>query len=292
MVSGQCWNCEMNLSNLHNVPEFEKLNDSSMDESMVTYSSEAKFAIKILFDDLAALNSKSCLLEIGSGIGLLSHQIALSGLSVTSLEPSSQGFEGMKRLQEYVSTHPGYRGLKNIKKIEKKFENFQTDDKFDYIFCFNVLEHVEKPKDFIDQAVNLLSEGGVFRLICPNYNFPYEGHFNVPILINKSFTQKIFAKKIISMGIQNPNGLWESLNWISHTKIDRILRGKSGLRVTNLSRSTFNAYLHRVTYDQVFVGRKGPLIQKLIPLTRWIFRIIPLKFIPVMDIKILKVGGE
>jgi SAM-dependent methyltransferase len=241
-----------------------------------------------LFDDLNALDSKSNLLEIGSGIGLLSYQIARSGIKVTSLEPSSEGFEKMQQLQEFVSSHPDFESIQSIKVVESKFESFKTNDKFDYIFCFNVLEHVEHPKEFIAHALSMLSESGVFRFVCPNYQFPYEGHFNIPIVINKNITQKVFSKRINALGIENPNGLWESLNWITFDKVSEILGSYSGLRINHLSRKTLLSYLCRMGYDDVFVQRKGILIQRLVPLIRGIFRFVPLKFIPVLDIKISK----
>ncbi len=202
----------MNPNILRSIPYFDPLKDSVLNSSLVTYINEAKFAIEVLFDDLNMLDSKSRLLEIGSGIGLLSNQLARSGINVTSIEPSSEGFETMQHLQRVVSSHPDFRRIENIEIIESKFESFDTKDRFDYIFCFNVLEHVEQPEEFIAHALSLLTKNGVFRFVCPNYQFPYEGHFNIPIVVNKKITRKVFSKRITSYEVQNANGLWKSLN--------------------------------------------------------------------------------
>jgi 2-polyprenyl-3-methyl-5-hydroxy-6-metoxy-1,4-benzoquinol methylase len=278
----------MNPWLLRNIPDFEPLNDSVLNRSLVTYVNEVKFAIEVLFDDLNSLDSKSKLLEIGSGIGLLSNQIARSGISVTSLEPSGEGFETMQQLQRIVSSHPDFQSINNMKMVESKFESFETNDRFDYIFCFNVLEHVEQPKEFIAHALSLLSEKGVFRFVCPNYKFPYEGHFNIPIVINKNITRRVFSKRISGLGVENAHGLWESLNWITFDKVSEILKSYEAFGTVYLSRKTFSAYLLRIGYDEVFVQRKGVLIQKLVPLIRGLFRYVPLKFIPVIDMRISK----
>ena len=103
----------MNPKILRSIPDFEPLNDSVLNSSLVTYVNEVKFAIEVLFDDLNMLDSKSRLLEIGSGIGLLSNQLARSGINVTSIEPSSEGFETMQQLQRVIASHPAFGRIEN-----------------------------------------------------------------------------------------------------------------------------------------------------------------------------------
>jgi SAM-dependent methyltransferase len=244
--------------------------------------------VEVLFDDLNMLDSKSRLLEIGSGIGLLSNQLARSGINVTSIEPSSEGFETMQQLQRVVASHPDFGRIDNIEIVESKFESFDTNDRFDYIFCFNVLEHVEQPEEFIAHALSLLTDNGVFRFVCPNYQFPYEGHFNIPIVVNKKITHRVFSRRINSLEVQNAHGLWESLNWIKFDKVNEILKSNKGVSTVILSRKTFSSYLLRIGYDEVFVQRKGVLIQRFAPLIRGIFRFVPVKLIPIMDFRITK----
>ena len=110
----------MNPKILRSIPDFEPLNDSVLNNALVTYVNEVKFAIEVLFDDLNMLDSKSRLLEIGSGIGLLSNQLARSGINVTSIEPSSEGFETMQQLQRVVASHPAFGRIENIEIIESK----------------------------------------------------------------------------------------------------------------------------------------------------------------------------
>lgn len=102
-----------------------------------------------------------------------------------------------------------YYGLdiseKVIENLKHKKGNFQVcdvmnglpfeDNKFDYVFCFELLEHVENPTFLLNQFNRILKDNGVLLLSVPNpYNWIYllvellkspdtEGHIH-------SFTQQ------------------------------------------------------------------------------------------------------
>ena len=58
----------------------------------------------------------------------------------------------------------------------------------------------------------------------PNYDFPYEPHFVIPLIINKSITFRIFKNKINNHE-KNTNeiGLWKGLNFNGRRKIKKML---------------------------------------------------------------------
>ena len=57
--------------------------------------------------------------------------------------------------------------------------------------------------------------------MCPNYDFPYEPHFVIPIIINKKFTKFFFKNKINNHEKKtNEIGLWEGLNLNGRNKIN------------------------------------------------------------------------
>ena len=274
-------------------PNFPVIEDSNLQRLMQTYISEAKFAYTLIEDDLTIIDKKNSVLEIGSGIGVLSYVIAESSSSVTSLEPSSLGFENMSVLQEFVSKNPHFSHVKNVIKIDKKLEDFEPSVKYDYIFCINVLEHVVEPETFIEKALSLLSENGVLRIICPNYAFPYEGHFNIPIILNKKVTWKLFRFRIQNMRAANYEGLWESLNWITHGRLGRILLPYSIEYNFQFSKKTFSRYIDRLKHDSVFLERKSQHLIKFVPILKFFSVFIPLRIIPMIDCHISKkVGGD
>ncbi len=50
--------------------------------------------------------------------------------------------------------------------------NLQLNQKFELIYSAFVLEHLQSPQKFLDQAISLLSDNGYLLLIAPNYGAP------------------------------------------------------------------------------------------------------------------------
>ena len=73
---------------------------------------------------------------------------------------------------------------------------------------------------YLKKTNEWLNPEGLNIILCPNYSFPYESHFKIPIIINKKLTYSIFKKKIKKYEKENKSlGLWDSLNFIKMRKI-------------------------------------------------------------------------
>ncbi len=97
------------------------------------------------------------ILEIGCGAGLLLDELSLSfpNANIFGLESHTETAEiGVSR------------GLK-VENI--KFEDFNTERKFDVIVFWAVLDHIGDPKAFLKRCFNLLKHGGM--LIFGNANY-------------------------------------------------------------------------------------------------------------------------
>ena len=68
----------------------------------------------------------------------------------------------------------------------------------------------------------LLNVNRKMRLLNPNFAFPYEPHFNIPIIFGKKFTHILFRSKIQEFPIYDSLGTWSSLNRVSTWEIARI----------------------------------------------------------------------
>lgn len=91
-----------------------------------------------------------------------------------------------------------------------------------------------------------LKEGAIYRFTCPNYLFPYEPHFNIPIVITKRLTEKIFRNKIHqNRNIIDPEGTWNSLNWINVIRLIAVVKGSSDLSIK------FSSHLLFTTLERV-----------------------------------------
>ncbi len=58
--------------------------------------------------------------------------------------------------------------FKNVKFIQSLFEEYQTNEEFDYCFCLYVLEHVFSPIDLLINIKKWLKKGGILFAVVPN----------------------------------------------------------------------------------------------------------------------------
>jgi 2-polyprenyl-6-hydroxyphenyl methylase / 3-demethylubiquinone-9 3-methyltransferase len=112
-------------------------------------------------------------LEVGSGGGILTEEIARMGFTTTGIDPSSQSIIT-------ASNHAKANGL-HINYDKGIGENVPySDNSFDAVFCCDVLEHVrDLPK--------VISE--ISRVLKPNGIFFYD-------TLNRTFVSKLVAIKI------------------------------------------------------------------------------------------------
>jgi 2-polyprenyl-3-methyl-5-hydroxy-6-metoxy-1,4-benzoquinol methylase len=95
-------------------------------------------------------------LEVGAGFGLLSSILSNKGYEVDALEPDV--------IPHYLKDLP----VSIIKKAFDPFAQSQTK-KYDSIFLYDVLEHVDEPKKTILLFKKLLKKNGIVFIQTPNY---------------------------------------------------------------------------------------------------------------------------
>jgi len=102
--------------------------------------------------------SMNCLADVGAAGGLFcSEAVATKKFNrVVALEPSASQAEncrqaGIETIEGTVETVRGMDGMFNI------------------ITCFEVIEHVFSPADFLKQCKKILAPHGILAVTCPNY---------------------------------------------------------------------------------------------------------------------------
>lgn len=278
----------MNSSLLSNFPTFEQIAEGlnpQLLKDFATFYEESKFGLELIIEDLSQVTKNTNILEIGSGIGLLSQYLASKGYRVTSIEPGGQGFGMMSNLQEHVSK---YFGLTNSNFIfhHSTIEEFNPNSKYGYIISINVFEHIKDPFQGLRITKSLLEEGGFARIITPNYAVPYEPHFHVPIFFSKELTFVIFRPRILNFKCFDPVGLWDSLNWISIDKVQRMLISESipyslSLRATQM-------YFQRFEGQNQFVARKGQFFKFFAINLKFLLKFLPQRLYPILDLTVIK----
>jgi 2-polyprenyl-6-hydroxyphenyl methylase/3-demethylubiquinone-9 3-methyltransferase len=113
------------------------------------------YAKRILFDELKIDPRGKTALEVGSGGGYLSEEIARMGFAVTGIDPSGNSLRA-------AVEHARSAGLE-ITYAAGTGESIPCRDRaFDAAFCCDVLEHVRDLPKVISEISRVLKPGGVF----------------------------------------------------------------------------------------------------------------------------------
>lgn len=164
-------------------------------------------------------------LEIGSGVGILLARLKEQYPQHTweGIEPTGPGFARsgavLDRIQQKL----------DLSIHRTTFEDFSAPDAtYDFIFSVNVLEHMASWRDCIAKAFALLRPGGKAVFLCPNYSFPYEPHYALPIVLTKSLTARLFRGRIEAHDRKyDADDLWTSLNFIKKRDVIAFCRERS-----------------------------------------------------------------
>lgn len=256
------------------------------------YAEEAKFGLRVLRGDLAALPPNASILEVGAGSLILSTLLQREGFRVSALEPIGSGFSHFHRLQDLVLEFARQDGHEPHL-LRQTGETLTATKEFDFAFSINVMEHVTDYGVVMERVFAAIKDRGYYRFICPNYDFPYEPHFNIPTLFSRSLTERFFLKRMLaSKAVIDPRGTWDSLNWITARKVASISRKKLGVAPV-FKRETFDIMLHRAFDDEAFRARRGSFIPALLGVMRRAgllecTSLIPVAILPIIDCSIVK----
>ncbi len=186
-----------------------------------TIINDACFGYRYITPYLDALAPGARVLEVGAGPCLLLAQLAKDyhALHIEGIEPCGGGFG-------YFGEY--YRSLQDVAPFrlhDGGYETFQGEGQYDLIYAINVFEHLPDWQDFLMFVKRKLSAQGKCIILCPNYGFPYEVHFGIPLVFTPRLTYAIFNRYITRFEKQNNcHGLWDSLNFVKWSKVKRSAR--------------------------------------------------------------------
>ena len=207
----------------------DKIRASNIHNSEM-WINEAEFGFSCLTEYCKKISKSGKVLEVGCGTAILLAMLdqKFDNLSFVGIEPFASGWDSLPEYSEINTIIKNNNiSIKNV-----CFEKFNTKTKYDLIYCVNVFEHLNSWRNFLLTATKWLSKKGKIVILCPNYGFPYESHFNIPLIINKSFTYSIFKKSIIKkekdMKIE---GTWKSLNFVKKTEVIHFIKSNPSLEL-------------------------------------------------------------
>ncbi|MCI5119687.1 MAG: methyltransferase domain-containing protein [Candidatus Electrothrix sp. AUS4] len=241
-------------------------------ENLETYINEARAALNFIHPLLPHRNAR--ILEVGSGICILSLFLKKEGFDITALEPATAGFSFFSTFQQVFTKHFNEIALDILPYPAIDLKEEQVG-KFNFIFSYNVIEHIPNPFATLSVLLKVLHNQGMMVHSCPNYSVPYEPHFGIPVLSKfPQLTYLIFFKKI-SRNIE----LWSSLNFITYQEIKKFA-SHNNLTVHFQRELLYKIFL-RIENDPVFRERhKNFIIMLLFSILRITRAIKLLKILP------------
>ncbi len=196
------------INNFKNYIGNNDINEDVVNEAAFGYSEIKEYLEK---------NSVKNVLEIGSGTGLLLNYLAdnYKQINFEGIEPHSAGHN------RFIET---LNQINRVKIYKDDIQNFNTKKKYDLVFSVNVLEHINDWSKYIDVTKDILDDGGRSIVLCPNYEFPYESHYIIPIIFNKVITKKFFKNTIMKYELKNNAlGHYDALNFIKKKQLIKYL---------------------------------------------------------------------
>jgi len=225
------------------------------------YLEEAEFGLRRMLPLLEDLPKGGRVLEVGSGPCIVLAEITarFPDLTIRGIEPMSDGFAFFK---EFVGRMQAERGGMDV--YLGGYESFPSNGAWDLIFLVNVFEHLPDWRNFLNFVARSLAAGGRCVVLCPNYGFPYESHFKLPVVVNKRITGALFRKRIARFERENDNtGLYRSLNFVRLAQVRKAARAV-GLDLV-VDPGIIHEMIERLDTDPAFRQR-----QKVLALPAWI----------------------
>jgi 2-polyprenyl-3-methyl-5-hydroxy-6-metoxy-1,4-benzoquinol methylase len=126
------------------------------------YFFQAQDAVRWIEQVGGSLGAKTRVLDLGCGHGVFGAQLVKRGCPVTFAD-EEQG------LLPEIANAP-------FRRINLDRDDVTALGEYDLVICSNVLEHLAKPKQFLDSVHSILSPAGKLYLSWTNWLSPWGGH--------------------------------------------------------------------------------------------------------------------
>ncbi len=211
---------------------------------LLTYINEMRVSLQLIEREI---DKQQRILEVGSGLCLLSFFLNKEGYNIVALEPALGGFELFDAAKKVIARHFSSIPLQILECTAQQLDPV-VHDRFDLIFSNNVLEHIPAWEEALLAMDGVLQASGHMTHACPNYSVPYEPHYGVPV-----FRRFPALSKRLFLPANADEGIWQSLNFITCRQVGAfcarhalLCRFKQGL--------LFDA-LQRIDTDPLFQAR-------------------------------------
>ncbi len=171
----------------------------------------AEYQVSSIEEDLSiALDKSYRMLEVGSGLGSFLMAVRKTGVDCYGIEPNEHGaMVAVKRMP----------GLKERIGIGVAEHLPYSNESFDIVVSFQVLEHTQSPARALKESTRVLRKGGFLYFVVPNYNSFWEGHYGLYWL---PLFPKRLAKLYVRLRRRDPQFL-DSIQYVTPRMISTVL---------------------------------------------------------------------
>ena len=135
------------------------------DHMIFFLKAESKIKIEQLKKNITNLKYLK-ILDIGAGAGFISIPLAQMGADVTAVDLSESSLNTLTKKANELGMD---KKIRIIHADAMSYKN--TNEKYDLVLAFDVLEHVNEPQRVVDNAYGLLNENGIFAYHTLNKTF-------------------------------------------------------------------------------------------------------------------------
>jgi len=219
---------------------------SEIEAILDTYNNEAYVSLDLVEQHIGSAKNTR-ILEIGSGLCLLSLFLKQQGYAIVALEPALGGYGIFEHTKNAILDHFSDVELDVLTDSAQQL-NPQQHGPFDLIFSNNVIEHIPQWQSALTAMMGVLAARGTLLHACPNYTIPYEPHYGVPVFRHfRRLSQKLFLSNT------DDTDIWHSLNFITCRQIKQFCRQQQ-LTCHFHTQLLYQAFC-RIHHDPVFQER-------------------------------------
>lgn len=128
--------------------------------------------LKIAEEGLGKKRSDMVVLDIGSGFGMYTQELARHVKRVIGVEPFKDAYMRAIKLNS----------RKNVRYIHSLIENYKGREKFDLAISLTTLEHMPNAEKSYNHVLKLMKKNAMLYLTAPNKLWPIESHYALPFL--------------------------------------------------------------------------------------------------------------
>lgn len=131
-----------------------------------------KFILTLAEKELGISRREMTVLDIGSGFGMCSEELARYVKKVVGVEPFIGGYKRSIELNR----------AKNVRFVNALIENYKGDEKFDLAISLNTVEHMPVAEKSFKNAFKYMKNNSLLYITAPNKLWPIEPHYALPFL--------------------------------------------------------------------------------------------------------------